>query len=112
MEVLYIFLLIIGILSFSSIITLCTQYESYRKVYKSLKYRTFYKNGSQIYSYKLRNRDDGFVWFTDDNSFKLEKFNYLQNQFYTYLDPYSLYWLLKYRKWFKENVDINKLEKF
>lgn len=112
MSVLFIFLAIFLILTFSSFLTLCSGYGSYKKVYKSLKQRKFYRNRSQVYSHEFNKKDDGFVWFLDDNHFALEKNIYLHASFITFLDPYSFYWLIKYRRWFKENIDLNNIEEY
>ena len=51
----------------------------------------------------------GFVWFVDRDSFELTHKVYLHNNLVTRLDPYSLYWWLKYKKFFR-GMDVKKLE--
>lgn len=111
MILLNILLLVYFIFSISSVLTLCSGYGSYRKVYKSLKNRKFYRNGYQIYSHEYGGKDDGFVWFLNDNHFRLERSTYLHATFITYLDPYSCYWLMKYRNWFK-NISVEDINNY
>ncbi len=112
MNLLIIPLFLLFVFSFSAVLTLCSGYGSYRKVYKTLKNRKFYRNDTQIYSHEWRQKDDGFVWFLDDNHFKLDKSVYIHASFVTYLDPYSFYWLIKYRKWFAENINIDTVSPY
>lgn len=90
-----------------SIAVLCPNYRACKKVYKTLKNKTFYKYGNHVLS-----KNDGFIWFVKTNDFKLDKFNDLYNSPIIYFDPYSLYWLMKYRYWFSKNVNINTLEDY
>lgn len=71
--------------------------------------KTFCLNKDQVYDQLHHNE---FIWFMEDNSFKLCSGIYLHNAAYTYFDPYSLYWLLKYRKWVKKNIDFNNIANF
>lgn len=114
-----IYILLIIIIAFiiiafilASTLTLARDFKAYKKVYDTLHLRRFYKNLFQIYSCKYEEDDDGFVWFTKSNEFCLDGEHYLLDSPFTYFSPYSLYWLIKYRKWFAENVDINKLEDY
>jgi len=106
--------LCIGVLMVaSSMTTLHEYYSQYRETYDSLSSRTFYINfNHHVYSHKMDSPDDGFVWFLKDNDFLLTRDCGLFDTRMIYLDPYSFYWLCKYRRWFKKNVDVNKLEKF
>ena len=91
-------------------IVIFENYKYYKSVYNSLPSRKFYINlGKQVYSHNLGEIDDGFAWFIDTGSFCLLPTHYLHNTSYTYTSIYGWYWLYKYRKWFKENVDINNL---
>lgn len=105
-------LIIFAVFSLSASLTLCFGYRNYHRVYKTLKYRKFYRNNNQIYSHNFYGNDDGFVWFTEDNSFKLVGSTYLHNSMFTYFDLYSFFWMIKYRNWFKKNVDLNCVEKY
>lgn len=109
--------LLIFIFIFIFIILLSTlvsikDYKYYAEIYKTLENRKFYKNYTQVYSYKFGEEDDGFVWFLNDNSFKLNQSVYIHANSIVHFDPYSLYWLIKYRKWFKKNVNIEELPFF
>lgn len=64
----------------------------------------FIVNHNQVYG----NNND-FIYFTGSNGFKLCNYVYLHNAAFTWCDPYSFYWLRKYQRWFKNNVEINKL---
>lgn len=112
MESLLILLLLLA-LPLASILTLFRGYKYYAKVYKTLENRKFYKNynNSQVYSRKYGEKEDGFVWFIYENDFFPTKLSYLIAPI-SYFDPYSLYWLIKYRRWFKKNVNINELPSF
>ena len=81
-----------------------------REVYKSLPNRTFTRNANQIYSHAYGDVDDGFVWFTNDNSFCLKDGAYLHDA--SYLSPVHVYWLRRYRMWFKKNVDISLIKEY
>lgn len=87
-------------------------YKYYRKIYKELPKKTFYKNFTQVYdSNKPRTE---FTWFINSNEFCLSETKdiYLHNEFYTHLDLYSFYWLVKYQRWFEKNVNIDVIDKY
>lgn len=111
-----VFIVIVIVAISSLVLTISASPSLCKKVYEELPSKTFYRNGAQIYDVDQENYiktyRDGFVWFLDDNSFKISNGVYLHNFPPTYLSPIHLYWLIKYRRWFKENIDINKIEKF
>lgn len=105
--------LLISIMLTSSL-TLCWKYKYYSKIYKELPTYTFVVNdctldreSSQIYAL-----GKSFVYFGNNGDFRLNPHSSLHNAFFTYTDPYSLYWLIKYRKWVKKNIDVNTLESY
>lgn len=52
----------------------------------------------------LWNEDRSFIVFYDGGSkmsFLVGPDNYLHDAIFTYLDPYSYYWLTKYKNYFK-----------
>ncbi len=103
------------LLTLPAMLTLGHQWRHYKRVYETLSSQTFYRDRDQVYNYSLHNPVDDnnvIVWFSNGGEFQLAKNVYLHNTIVTILDPYSCYWYLKYRKWFKENIDINKIEKF
>jgi len=55
---------------------------------------------------------DDFVWFTSENDFCLCKGVYIHNNSVTWFDPYALYWLIKYKRWFKKNIVVSDLPKW
>lgn len=109
------FLLLIPILVFamifSSIVTLHKDFLHYATIYRTLPFRKYYLCIDQVYSHHWGQSDDGFVWFTESNDFKLLKNHYLHKNL-AWTNPYSLYWFIKYRNWFKKNVDIEKIPKY
>jgi hypothetical protein len=100
---------------FSSFLTLCGQYTYYKKYYDELPNFTFVINDingkqarieSQIYALNTN-----FV-IMPSGSIMFNSNHMLSHSYVTYFDPYSLYWLIKYKKWIKNNIDINKLESY
>jgi hypothetical protein len=100
---------------FSSFLTLCGEYKYYKKYYDELSNFTFVINDiggtqarsiSQIYALNTN-----FV-IMPSKSIMFNSNHSLHNNYVTYFDPYSLYWYIKYRKWFKKNININKLESY
>jgi hypothetical protein len=116
MKTVIISLISIGIIIFAfvlaAVITNCNNYKFYKRVYRTLSSRTFYLNISQVYSCRWDEKQDNFVWFVYSNEFQLNRNCYLHNAMYTKFDPYSYYWLKKYQRWFKKNVNINNLENY
>lgn len=110
------FLMAAGILIVSeisaSVLLLAGDFKYYKRIYKTLPGRTFYRNRDQVYSHSFGEEDDGFVWFSSTGDFRLVDGRFLTTMFYTYLSPYSGYWLWKYKRWFRENVNIEKIEKY
>lgn len=97
------------VMIFSAQLVLFTNYKPsiIKKVYKELPSKNFYLNGNQVYTFKSDQPDDhGFVWFMENNSFKLKDGCYLHNNIPTYFSPYHFYWLKKYQKWAKMNLKI------
>lgn len=91
--------IVLGVFILSSIHTLSNYYPYYKRVYKTLPSLTFNKGVRQY-----KTTDGKVIWFIQSNDFKLDNGVYIHNEYYTYFDPYSLYWLIKYRMWFKRNV--------
>lgn len=87
-------------------------YKFYKKIYKKLPNYDFCINSTQVYGILNYNKEIEFVWFINSNSFQLTNGIYLHNDFFAYFDPYYLYWLLKYRRWFKKNIDLNTIENY
>lgn len=107
----FLYFIIFFALPASTWIVNCRNYRYYKTVYKTLPHRKFYRNFDQVYSHTAWEIDDDFVWFTNLNTFKLCKGVYLA-EYNTLFDPYATYWLWKYRKWFKKNIDFDRLPKF
>lgn len=88
-------------------------YKYYKPTYQLLNNKKFYLNNNQVYSHKFNEKDDNFVWFINSNDFKLNESCYLYNDILImFFDPYSFYWLIKYQKWFKDNVNISQLPNY
>lgn len=84
-------------------------YKQYKRTYKELPNLKFVKNLTHVYD----SEDRGFVWFTEDDGFKLiDCFEvYLHNNtMLKAFDPYGEYWRRRYVKWFKENVNVDELD--
>lgn len=94
-------------MSLASVIIHSSNYKYYRKYYKLLPTYEWYKWPTDHTTIESK---CGSIIYFDDGTIKFPGNNYLHDYLPTYLDPYSLYWLSKYKKWFKENIDINTLE--
>jgi hypothetical protein len=91
-----------AIIMFASIIVCFPVWKDYKRFYKKLPTLIFLPIDKYGFG-QISDTTDTVIWFTDDNSFKIGKGNYIHDSFFTYFDPYSLYWLIKYKKWFKQN---------
>lgn len=92
--------------SVAAIIVNYKSYRFYRLVYDDLPFMKFRLNFDQVYGSK------GFTWFLEDNEFCLRGNHYLLSGLPTNFDPFKYYWLCKYRRWFRKNVNINSIEKY
>jgi len=115
-HIVYALLIVLLLFMFSSFLTICGNYKYYSKIYKELPIYTFVVNDcngkynkatSQIYAL-----NKSFIYFGKNNSICLDDRVYIHNNCITYFDPYTLYWYIKYRKWFKKNIDVNTLESY
>ena len=102
-------LLLICVLS--AILANIPDYKYYRKIYCQLPSMTFVKNGDQVYA-NFNGWNPDFVWFVKRNDFQLTENHYIHSGSMTNYDPYTFYWWMKYKRWFKKNVDINSLKDF
>lgn len=98
--------------SISAVLVLWGDFKYYKLVYETLPFRTYYAFEYAVYSHKFGEPDDGFMWFSDTDDFKLVDEIYLHNANFTYWSIYGWYWLRKYQKWFRENIDINSLPRW
>jgi hypothetical protein len=80
-----------------------THYSTYRRVYKLLPTYTFKDVGDNMV---ITNQYPNvkIIWFKDKNDFKLDNDVYLFSNTIFNFDPIHLYWYLKYKQWFKENI--------
>lgn len=90
---------IIPIFSFSAIVTLFTGWKYYKSEYEKLASYTFKKVRDQVWA----EENWHFVYFTEVGTIGTQRM-WLHNAFYTYFDPYSLYWLIKFNRYMKRNV--------
>ena len=86
-------------------------YKCYRDTYESLSSKKFYRNGSQVYDFQYRNDENGFVYFLDSGSFRLNKIVWMHSDTIG-VDFYHWYWRKKMIKWFEENVNIDELQEY
>lgn len=112
MIVIYALAILFAIFFLATTLALACDFKAYKKIYDTLPLRKFYSGIHQVYCHRYYEDGDSFVWNIDSNDFRLDDEHYLLDSILTYFSPYSLYWLIKYRKWFAENVDINKLEDY
>lgn len=100
-----IILVLSGIIA--SILVNIPDYKTYKEVYYKLDEINFKTCIDLIVSDDIYHN---IIWFTDKNDFKLSNNVYIHNDFIlTYLDPYTLYWFIKYKRWFKNNPKIKEL---
>lgn len=97
-----IFYIIAGIVL--SVVINYRKYKPFKKIYDTLPYRKFYLKDDLVYS-----SDGKFIWFLKDSEFRLDYDFYLYGSEFFDFDPYTYYWLLKYRRWFKNNIYIKTL---
>jgi hypothetical protein len=105
--ILLILLVLLVIMSLSAVIVHSSNYKYYRKYYKLLPTYEWYK--WPFFQPTIESKCETIIYFSD-GSIRFPGNNYLHDYFPTYMDPYSLYWLLKYKRWFKNNININNLE--
>src|SRR5690606_5560989 len=122
-----VFLVFLFSMCILSITLNCKDYKSYRPVYKlmkELKYSIYVQStGTGVlwiktnaftseYLYPIKARDYGvFIYFRNLKIksiffiYKGSKIRILSNLFITYLDPYALYWRIKFVKVLKKKLD-------
>jgi len=86
----------------------------YDKIYKDLPNRKFYlwKDVNMIISTPIFT-NDMIIWRYKRGTFSLKNGVILLNSPFYYLNsPYTLYWYWKFKKWFRENLDLSQLEEF
>ncbi|MFW6009558.1 MAG: hypothetical protein ACOCP8_09880 [archaeon] len=107
-------LIILIVLMIVSTFTSLTLYsfKTYKKTYKKLDKLKYYLNYDQIYGFEEGKNEKLVIWFIKNNDFYLGNGEYLHNFFISYLSPYTLYWFLKYKKWFNKNIDLEKIQKY
>jgi hypothetical protein len=91
------------ILMIANITTHFTHYSTYRRVYELLPTYTF-KNVEDNMVITNQYPNVKIIWFKDKNDFKLDNDVYLFSDTIVNFDPIHLYWYLKYKQWFKENI--------
>jgi len=94
-------------------IILSPSWRYYKSTYKKFPKYVPKLNDDQVYF--MKNNDDNginIVWFVKEGDFKLKTNKYIHNAWFTYFDPYTLYWFLKYKKWMKKNINLNKIDSY
>jgi hypothetical protein len=91
------------VLSIAGITSHFTHYSTYRRVYELLPTYTFKDVGDNMV---ITNQYPNvkIIWFKDKNDFKLDNDVYLFSNTIFNFDPIHLYWYLKYKQWFKNNI--------
>jgi hypothetical protein len=92
----------------SSIILLHSRYKYYASGYLRMKLIKFVKYKDQLWD--SADTTNGFTVFLNKFSFQIEEGVFLHNHWVTYCDPYSLYWLLKYQRWIKQEIIRNFID--
>jgi hypothetical protein len=102
--------------SLASSMVMSKNYDAYKKTYKALttgEYKFSHKDTDEYYyeksiivtpSYPSYRKYITYSEITGSiillsNAYE---YKYLGNNFMTKMDPYSLYWLIKFKKWFKK----------
>lgn len=98
---------------FASVMTNLNKWKYYKKIYDSLPNKKFHLwesvDGNSISEEDYHSPGKFSRWRNGD--YELEKGIYLRNNIITYLDPYSLYWLWKFNRYFKYNPVTNTEDK-
>lgn len=73
----------------------------------------FRRSNDVVFGYKDRKTLTGFRWYADDNSFLVADKVWLFSSFFlNFINPYGFYWRMKYKRWCKKNIDLEKIEMF
>lgn len=100
----------IGMTIISTLIHL-PSFANYKRIYQTLPFLEFYKDDRVVWAIK-KDKKDVLLWSFKKNSFHLGGGTILTNTIATCFCPYSFYWLIKYQRWFKKNINISELKKF
>ena len=97
--------LTLGSFVFASVTTNFTKWKYYKRVYKELpnKKFTLWTSDGNGFSSEESDPTKKFFRFTNGKAYQLQQSVYLNRNFITYFDPYSLYWLWKFDRYFKYN---------
>jgi hypothetical protein len=97
--------LTLGSFVFASVTTNFTKWKYYKRVYKELPNKKFTSWASDGNGFSSEESDPTkkFFRFTNGTAYQLQQGVYLNRNFITYFDPYSLYWLWKFDRYFKYN---------
>jgi hypothetical protein len=91
---------------FASVMTNFNKWKYYKKVYKELPNKKFYlwesADGNTITEDENLHIPGKFYRWRNGH-YELQKGIYLNRNLITFFDPYSLYWLLKFDRYFKYN---------
>jgi hypothetical protein len=87
-------------------------YKYYRSVYAMLPFKHFYRSDDYVYSHSSTQKHDGFAWSLKKNSFTISEGVYLHNEWFKWFDPIGLYWLWKFQRWFRNNVNLDYLKEY
>ncbi len=106
MELLLLILIFLFPLIFASVMTNFNKWKYYKKVYDELPNKKFYlwesADGNTITEDENLHIPGKFYRWRNGH-YELDKGVYLNRNLITFFDPYSLYWLLKFDRYFKYN---------
>lgn len=104
-----IILSIIFVISISCISENYPQYKYIRRTYNILKYNNFEIKDQQNGNYIINSLGSKSIFYKDGVLYSVQLFdrpmNILANNWTTYFDPYSLYYLIKINKNFKRKLN-------
>ena len=99
---------------FASVMTNFNKWKYYKKVYDELPNKKFYlwesADGNTITEDENLHIPGKFYRWRNGH-YELQKGIYLNRNLITFFDPYSLYWLLKFDRYFKYNPVTNTKDK-
>ena len=114
MEFLSLIFIFLFPLIFASVMTNFNKWKYYKKVYDELPNKKFYLWES-VDGNTITEDDKGHVpgkfYRWRNGHYELQKGVYLNRNLITFFDPYSLYWLLKFDRYFKYNPVTNTEDK-
>lgn len=86
-------------------------YKHIRSTYGELSKIKFFELQKNFIIGKSTITDNHVIWFRDSGDIKLnDRDSYIFNGLTFLVDPYYLYWYIKFNRWFNTKLVINELE--